>query len=94
MKPQYLIPIAMLALAIFLGWITQGGQRLVFLLPMAILNVVAIAAPRMKQVREAPGTERPNMIAEGLYLFVLQLLILGGGYMLGFLFANAVPIIA
>jgi|GEM_PF-3965520 len=84
----------MLGIAIYLGWITQGGQRLVFLLPMGLVNVIAIAAPRMKQAREAQGAGRPNMIAEGAYLFVLQLLILGGGYMLGFLLANAVPIIA
>ena len=93
MNALLLVPLACAALAGYLGWSAGGGSNLVWLVPLAVINVFIVGSLRMKQAREAQSATRPNVIVEGGYLFVLQILILGMCYLLGFLIANAVRVV-
>ena len=86
------IPLVTLAVAFLLGFAVDGGQNFVWILPLAFVNVLALAQPRLKQAREQSVDGRANALLEGLYLLALQLLILGAAYIIGFLIGNAVPI--
>ena len=94
MRALRYLPMLSALIAGVLGWLAGGGQYLVYLLPLAVLNVGLLGSDRIRQARETSGTGEANVIVEGIFLFVLQLVILGLCYLLGFFFANAVPLLS
>ena len=89
-----IVPLITALIAFGMGWLAGGGQYLIYLLPLAAINVFILAPDRLRQVREADPVGGANPIAEGAFLFILQLAILGFAYLLGFFFANAVPLLS
>ena len=84
------IPFAVAALAAVAGFF---GLRVWIVLALALVNVALVSRNRLKQAREAPQqVAPPNILVEGAYLLVLQVLILGLSWLVGYFFANAIPI--
>ena len=94
MKSLRFVPVITALVAGALGWFAGGGQYLVYLLPLAALNVLILAPDRLRQVRANDPVGGANPLVEGAFLFILQLAILGFAYLLGFFFANAVPLLS
>lgn len=69
------------------------GQPPVTILVLAVLAVIVVAPDRLRQARaQSQRTGPPNAVVEGAYLLVLQTLILGAAYGLGYFLAFRVQV--
>ena len=84
------VPFVVAALAAIAGVL---GMRVWVVLVLALVNVALVSGNRLRQARNAPQqVAPPNVLVEGAYLLVLQVLILGLCWLVGYFFANAIPI--
>jgi|GEM_PF-5688157 len=76
------IPLVFAAMSGVLGY---TGRPFLFVLMLAVISMVIVSGDRMRQVRrESHRAGQPNIVAEGAYLLVLQVLILGLAWSLGY----------
>lgn len=59
------------------------GVRVWFVVLLALLSTFVFAGARRKNLKETPQAPDQNMLLDGAYLFLLQLLIMFAIYLLG-----------
>jgi len=64
------------------------GVRVWCVVLLALLSVFVFADARRKNLKETPQTPDQNMLIDGAYLFILQLLIMFAVYLLGVFIAS------
>ena len=84
------LPWAVAAVSFAAGWV--GFTWLVIPALAVVTTFLVFNLRRAQLAREAHRVGRPNMVVEGLYLYVLQVLILGLAYLVGYFLSNAVPL--
>ena len=76
------MPLLFAAFSALLGY---TGRPFLFVVVLAFVSMLIVSGDRMRQVRQTPHrVGKPNVFAEGAYLFVLQVLILGLAWSLGY----------
>ena len=76
------LPLLLAVLSAVLGY---TGRPFLFVVVLAFVSMLVVSGYRMRQVRQTPHrVGKPNVFAEGAYLFVLQVLILGLAWSLGY----------
>ena len=84
------VPYFFAALSFVLGY---GAITFLAVIGLALVSVFIIAPDRMEQVRNQPQrVGKPNMLVEGGFLFVLQLLIFGMLYGVGYFLAFRIQV--
>ena len=64
------------------------GVRVWFVVLLALLSAFIFAGARRKNLKETPQAPDQNMLLDGAYLFILQLLIMFAIYLLGVFVAS------
>ena len=84
------LPWIIAAICFGAGWI---GFAWLIVPALAVVTTFLVFNLRKAQLAsEKHRAGPPNMVVEGLYLYVLQVLVLGLAYLVGYFLANAVPI--
>ena len=81
-----ILPYVIIAIAAALGVAGMGLRPVVaILLVLALASTFSLLAPRRRALREQPQAPDQNMMLDGAWLFVSQLLIVFVAYALGLL---------
>ncbi len=77
---------ALIGLAGWMGYVSFNPRYLIF---AALASTLIFASQRRKVLKETPMAPDKNMILDGLFLFILQALLMFTAYLLGYFAASS-----